>query len=144
MVILATNLLEVRDKVQRILNSRFGTIQIDKDGDFTMRHESARLFIRCWEHGDSVVLRLTSPIVFGAQAGPELFKYIATEGTYIFGNLYANEGENGCTIVMHHSLLGDYLDEEELVTAVVRVLGTANELDDDLAAKFGGTVFHED
>lgn len=141
---MASNLLEVRDKVQRILSTRLGSIEVDSDGDFTIRHESARLFIRCWEQRDDVIIRLTCPFVFEAQPSPELFRHVATEGAYLFGNVTASEGEDGVTLVMHHSLLGNYLDEEELMGAVVRVLGTANEIDDELAAKFGGRVFHED
>ena len=41
-------------------------------------------------------------------------------------------------------LLGDYLDEEELTHTVVAIAGTADILDDELQAKFGGKRFHED
>ena len=37
-----------------------------------------------------------------------------------------------------YNLLGDNLDEPELTTTVVMLLGTANRLDDELQKKFGG------
>ncbi len=37
-----------------------------------------------------------------------------------------------------HTLLGDYLDEEELHNAVGAVVTTADRLDDELQSRFGG------
>jgi hypothetical protein len=39
---------------------------------------------------------------------------------------------------MKHTLLGDYLDEEELHWALYQLLNTADKLDDELKQKFGG------
>jgi hypothetical protein len=43
-----------------------------------------------------------------------------------------------------HSLLGDYLDEEELGRAVGGMLFVADNLDDELEKQFGGSRFHEE
>jgi hypothetical protein len=41
-------------------------------------------------------------------------------------------------LLMSHTLLGDYLDEKELETAMWGVLGAADTWDDELQQKFGG------
>ena len=52
------------------------------------------------------------------------------------------EGDEGITVTFSHNLLGDYLDAEELMYAVGGVASSADELDDELVAKFGGRTFH--
>jgi hypothetical protein len=142
---MSTNLLVLKDKVQRILTSEFNRVELDKDGGFTLRHESARMFIRCWEGDQKTFVRLTCPIVFDVQPSAELFEHVAkTGGHYIFGNVFVGEASDGSvTLLMQHTLLGDYLDDQELIQAVIAMLGSANEIDDELAARFGGRVFHE-
>lgn len=41
-------------------------------------------------------------------------------------------------LIMSHTLLGDYLDEQELRHGVMGILSAANECDDELQKKFGG------
>jgi hypothetical protein len=40
--------------------------------------------------------------------------------------------------MFRYALLADYLDEDELSTAMWSVIGTADELDDELQKQFGG------
>jgi hypothetical protein len=137
-------LLELKDKVQRILTAEFGRVEIDDRGDFTLRHESARLFIGCWEGQRATFVQLTCPVLFDVPPSPGLFEHVAASGgSWIFGHLYTSRREDGLVnVYMRHSLLGDYLDAEELLHAAYGVLGTANDIDDDLAARFGGEVYH--
>lgn len=135
----------LKGKVQRMLTDEFGTIQVDKDGDFTLRHESARVFVRCLGWHDKTIVRVFSPFLHGIPASAELFKYAATE-SWVFGHVSVNEdpGSGELELSYSHTLLGDYLDAEELKTAVLAVIFTANEIDDELQAKYGGQRFHED
>lgn len=50
----------------------------------------------------------------------------------------------GRAIFFTHSLLGDYLDEDELVRAVTGMLVVADEIDDELEKQFGGRRFHDE
>ena len=69
---------------------------------------------------------------------------MATEGTtYDVGcvQLYEVDEEDGSQtgfLQFAYTLLGDYLDEDELGTALWTVLFTADRLDDELQAQFGG------
>ena len=47
------------------------------------------------------------------------------------------------TLVLRHTLLADYLDEPELSNAVRAIAFTADEIDNELKAKFGGRLASE-
>ena len=50
-----------------------------------------------------------------------------------------DDKENGtCFIQFDHTILGDYMDPEELVTAVGAVMYTADDLDEIVHTRFGG------
>lgn len=142
---MAANLGIVKDKVQRILAENFNGVELGKAGNFTLRHESARLFIDFIPQETRVIVNLVAPLLLKVTPTPELFHYIAVHGDdYIFGHLSADETDDGVVVLFSHALLGDYLDDEELLASVRGVLGGGNELDDELQAQFGGTKFHED
>jgi hypothetical protein len=85
-------------------------------------------------------VHIFAPILRNVPASEELFKWIAIAGTgYRLGTVEAFEEEGG-TIFLHYryALLADFLDEDELSTAMWAVLGTADRLDDELKEKFGG------
>ena len=83
---------------------------------------------------------LTAPMLRNLQPTPELFKWVAIQGTgFRLGCVEAFE-EEGDTIYLRYKyvLLADYLDEDELSTALWAVIYTADELDDELQKQFGG------
>jgi len=135
----------VREKVQHIL-TKHGRVEIDGDGDFSIRHQSARVFVRVVSWGDDeTIISVWTLAVIGATPSPELHEFIAY-GTddYIFGHLGLSRQDDGtANILFSHRLLGDTLDEDELMNVVVAVATTTNSIDDDLAARFGGRTFHQ-
>ena len=135
----------VKEKVQRYLLEVLNTVSVDRDGDFTFREGSARLFISVQPVGDSSAsVRIVAPVVSEAPSSPELFKYIATDGSYRFGHLTCQEKDGKVSILFVHSLLGDFLDPDELKLAVFLMARTADEIDDEIVKRFGGRKFHED
>jgi type III secretion system-like peptide-binding chaperone len=141
----AANLGIVKDKVQRILAENFSGVELGKAGNFTLRNESARLFINFMPQETRVIVNLVVPLLLKVAPTPELFHYIAIHGDdYIFGHLSAEETEDGIAVFFSHALLGDYLDDEELLASVRGLLGVGNDIDDELQAQFGGNKFHED
>lgn len=134
----------VRQKVQHFL-TKHARVELDRDGDFSVRFGSARVFIRVWDWGDGdTVLSLWAPVVMGATRSPELYEHIATNAdSYVFGHLGLEARDDGTVdISLSHRILGDFLDEPELMHAVTALVQTADKLDDDLAARFGGRTFH--
>jgi len=141
-------MLVLRDRVQRYLTDAFGTVQVGQGGTFSLQAGSARVFVSCreWPDNDRRLVHLAAPVLQGCTASPELFEHIATRADdYLFGHLSADREQDGTINVWFtHTLLGDYLDPEELEYAVGGVGGTADQLDDELKARFGGRRFHED
>jgi hypothetical protein len=144
---MAGDVAATRSKVQQYLTQNFNNVTIDKDSDFSLRHGSARIFVRTRTR-DSVNftwISLDIPLLLGVKETPQVFEYVALHADdYMFGHLNAVRGNDGLVIYLSHALLGDYLDEQELLRAVGAMLGTADELDDELQTQFGGNKFHED
>ena len=127
-------------KVQNILsqNLRLG---LSKDGALTVLVDSSQTWVRCWEPADGQrrFVSIECPLIFDVQPTPEVFRYIALHADdKIYGHLSCSEGEDGLIIMFTHQLLGDYLDEEELLQAVYGVAGSGEDLDDELQGMFGG------
>jgi hypothetical protein len=141
-----SKLLEVKDKVQRYLTGNFNGVMIDKDGDFSFRVQSARVFVRVldWVE-DQVAVRVFAPVIMEAPLTQELKDYIALEaGNLVFGAISLQAKDQMATIIYSHAILGDYMDEAELINSC-KVVGSMSEnLDDDLKKRFGGRRFHED
>lgn len=134
----------VRQKIQHLL-LKHGRVELDQDGDYSVRFGSARVFVRVWDWGDGdVVISLWAPVVIGATRSPELFEHVAlTSDSFVFGHLGLDARDDGTVdISLSHRILGNYLDEPELMHAVMALVRTADQLDDDLAARFGGRTFH--
>ena len=139
------NLTEVTAKVQRILANNW-RVELTASGSFLVRLESTVCRISCRQNQDDgdddpVFIVIRAPILRDVPVTDHLFMWIATEGTdYRFGkaHLFYDEGETTGQLFFSHTLLGDYLDAEELNWAVGAVGFTADRLDDELLPMFGG------
>jgi hypothetical protein len=94
------------------------------------------------------LVTITAPVLLRVKATPKLFEWVAKEGgNYFFGHLAVmdDDDKSGTVYVeMRHTLLGDYLDEQELADALYGVVGNADQLDDEMQKKFGGERLLED
>ena len=135
----------VKDKVQRYLTDLLGSVQVDRDGDFSLRQGSARVFVRVAPLGeDRTFVAVWAETNLEVPPSPELYKFIATGNRYSFGCLRCREADGKVSVIFGHSLLGVFLDPDELKMTVVVVAQTADEIDDEIMTKFGGRKFHED
>lgn len=135
----------VRQKVQRYLLEVLHAVEVDRDGDFTFRQGSARIFVSVLPfREDRTTVNIHAAIVRDIPASPEVYKFIATEGSFSFGHMTCSEREGKITIYLGHTLLGDFLDPEELKMATFLLAQRADEVDDKIVGKFGGKRFHED
>ena len=139
---------EVSQKVQRILAESFST-NLLPDGGFRVEAGSTAVFVSCETWGaaeESVLVRLRAPVLFEVPVTDELCRWIAVEGNLRhFGTLMlmVEEGEKSGTLGMDHTLLGDFLDKDELGYAVAHMGGSADFLDDDLQKRFGGKRYED-
>jgi hypothetical protein len=138
------NVEAVKAKIQSILTQR-GTVQIDRDGDFSIGLGSARAFVRVREYGNgqATVVLVFAQVLLNVPLTPDLYKYVALHSDdLVFGHLVLAEmDDNTGMLLISHTLLGDYLDEDELLYAVYGVAGAADEFDDKLQQQFGGKRF---
>lgn len=141
-------------KVQRIMTGPMG-LQVMVQGDsfrVTFQDTSTFLSLRVAEIGKDdegeprTVVLITSPILREVTPTPELFEWIArTGGSRWFGHVEAHESAapGKVDLIYSHTLLGDYLDQPELETAMWGLLSVANTWDDELQPKFGGKRANE-
>lgn len=140
-----TDITAQQDHVKQLMGAMFTGVDIDGDGDLSIRHESSRVFVRVVEFAEnSALAMLFSPLVQGATDSPELREFVAFEGSdLVFGNFTLVNREGGTVdVLLRHNLLADHLQEAELGYAIAGLASTADEYDDKLAERFGGAVFH--
>jgi hypothetical protein len=137
-------------KVQRILTGPM-ELRVELEGNtihvrFSDVSTQVNISVQPWgtnSDGDpSSLVQISSPILWGADPSPELYEWVAREGgNFFFGHVSAHDDLSSpgkLFLVMTHTLLGDYLDEGELSSAMYAVLGSADKLDDELQGRFGG------
>lgn len=137
-------------KVQRILTGPMG-LRISLQGStitVTFNNSSTRVNLNFTDWGQnkagdpSTLIGVSAPLLWEVEPTPAVFEWIAREGgKFYFGHVTAYDDSTApgkLFLLMSHTLLGDYLDEEELSSALYAMLGTADKLDDELKGKFGG------
>ena len=131
-------------KVQSYL-IKLGNPALDEDGDLSLQSGSARVFVRVNAMGDDQSIVESCCYALSKVTGtPALYEYVATKNNYRFCKLSLVVMDDGTGRVMvGHTLLGTYLDPDELLIAVSLVADLADNLDDEMKAKFGGERFHE-
>lgn len=137
-------------KVQRLLTGPMG-LKIQIQGEtigVVFAESSTQVHIRVLDWGKTKegeprsLVRISSPVLRGVEPKPELFEYLAREAPKNwFGNLAVwedNDDKTKLSVTMGHTLLGDYLDQEELTAALFGVLNAADDIDDKMQQRFGG------
>lgn len=137
---------QVKTKVLRMLSQHMD-VRLDDDGDVLIRHESAVCWVSVsqWgtptNDGHDIIVAVRAPIIWEAKRTAALYEWVATEGqAFVIGNAACTPDTDASltNVFLKHNLIGDNLDEPEIVHAVRLVLTTANQLDDELVRKFGG------
>lgn len=148
-----SDFLVVRDKVNRFAKEVFNSVNLDDDGDLVIFYKSTALQVVTFDSGaesekerrelgiGTIFVRVSATLLFEVKGSKDLFEFIATEGQeYDIGSMKASKGEDGTyTITMQETMVGDTLDPVELKTALLSIAMTADELDDELQRRFGGT-----
>ena len=153
----SSDLLVVKDKVQRYAKQFFNVVQIDDEGDLRIPYESTHVVISVVElnlsepsiaafHKENdiskTIVNLFAFVLWGVKATPELFKWVATEGQEFdygaFRVILDPEDSKNCNVQFQYRLPGDTLDPGELKNALASVAFVADGQDDLLQAKFGG------
>lgn len=134
---------ELRRTLERYLDEIFGGHQADPEGDYVVAFGSAMTFLRPAEiYGGQTAVRVWSITNLDVPVTDELTRFVATEnGKLVFGVLSLDESRGA--VVLAHTLLGEFLNREELKVAVAAVASVADGYDDQIKTRFGGRLFTE-
>jgi hypothetical protein len=140
---------DVRNKVQRIL-TQHGRVELDRDGDYVLRQGSAVTFVsvRKGFGEDGTIVSFRCPLVNKVKLTPEVYKWVATEGQhYKLGGCQvvpSREHQDSGSIWFSYAIVGDDLDESELMAGTRATILTSNDLDNQLRDMFGGELIGSD
>lgn len=154
-----SNLLVVKDKVQRYVSELFDHVSLTDDGGLRIPIGSTAIFVDFVEvqDGETIAfnkehdlsmtyIRVYAPVLIMVKPTNELFKWIATEGqSHDYGSyrFISDDKEEMTIIEFSYSLPGDTLDSGELKNAVFSVLFSSDGQDEELQKKFGGKLYEE-
>jgi hypothetical protein len=139
---------ETIKKVRLWLSEILPSYEVGEKGqETTFRSGSTRVFIDVVPWGeDGSVVSLNSWVLFNVPRTPELFERLAfINNSHPFTSFFADENDNpalvdvGCRV----TILGSFLDREELQLAAVGISADADKMDDVLQNEFGGEKFYE-
>ena len=139
-------------KVQRMLAGAFNDVRLTKDGGFALPMGSTVVYVEIKEWTPDVdgnprsLVYLWSPLGREVPVSPELFEWAATEGRQKwFGGVNVQKHEDGKTafVTYDHTLLGNFVDPDELSSAANMVGWTSDDLDDVVTTKFGGKRYSD-
>jgi hypothetical protein len=110
-------------------------LHVDEDGDIPVRHGSAAVYVRALEDPPTVVVY--SPLVFDVTVTPALYEELnRLNGQTSFARFLLV----GTTVMCSAEVFAHPFVADDVVHAYVIVSRLADEMDDDLAERFGGTV----
>jgi hypothetical protein len=134
---------ELRRRLERYLDELFGGHQTDPEGDYVVPFGSALAFLRPIEiYGGQTAVRVWAITNVDVPVTDELTRFVATEnGKLVFGVLSVDEQRGA--VLLGHTLLGEFLNREELKVAVAAVATVADGYDDEIKSRFGGRLFTE-
>lgn len=141
---------DVRSRVQRFLQDSLSVVEL-RGERFVIPYGSTSCVVAVradTQDPDGPVLVVVAALVLGeVTATADLYEYVGrSAGSYRFGHLYVLEhpaDPRKGQLIFGLNLLGDTIDEGELMHAVAAVVSVADRLDDELAAKFGGKTLRE-
>ena len=139
---------DTKERVQRFL-TQLASVNIDEHGRYSIQYESARVFVDVEAFGDDQTwVNAVCPLLFDVPVSDELYRHVALHSDdFKYGTLSMrldNEDPSKARLFLAYGMLGTTLDPDELKMAVALLVRSANDLDDELKAKFGGVRFHED
>jgi hypothetical protein len=131
----------LRDKVERYLNEHFGTYSKDGEGDYTVDFGETRVFVcpRPWSQ-DKTIVQLFTVLNTDLPLSGELTHFLCSENlNLLFGHFALHKAQR--QVWFGHTLLGDFLDPDELVTGLSAVALSANKYAPLIQSRFGGQIF---
>ena len=131
----------VQERIEAILSAAGYPFTVGEDGRACVERGSCAVFISAHEWQDRyTIVELVSPVLSGIGKSEGLLEKLneLNEKLY-FGKAYWRNDE----VWLAHNLLGDRLDNEELIASVGMIAVASDHLDDELKKRFGGKRWKE-
>jgi hypothetical protein len=142
--------MEINDKIRRIIVGDDLKAEIYGEDGFKLYFGSTAVVIETQEIGEGdrkrIAIEVWAPLLLDVPITDALCRHIATDAHFLWGALrvYAKDGENTGMLTLYYVLLGDFVDPDELLTALYMIASTADGEDDVLQKQFGGRVVDPD
>lgn len=136
----------VRDRLQAMLIDNFDDVRLEStDGTYLIQHGPTYSSIELYDtdpedDGRPVMVRISITVLNKLSPSPELYEHVAHRWhRRYYGRWVLAEDDDGTlNLGLVHYLLGDYLDEDELIYAATTMVHLAEDLDVELQTTFGG------
>jgi hypothetical protein len=155
-----TILDEVNEKIVRFTKEIYPGAVVDNKGRVTFDYESTKVWVDVvtMSHKDasegkafadkhqlpSTLIRVQAILVSKVPRSPALFQWVAVDSRRKLGSVNVILDDEGtCDLFFMYTLAGDTLDASEMKHALFIVAAFANQLDDEIQAKFGGKRWAE-
>lgn len=130
----------LREKLQNYLPRFVGAYEVRGEA-FAVRHKSVRIFIQPREWiGERTLVQFVVPVLREVPDSDALYRKLSEMNSkWFFGRCYKEEDR----VIVDYTLLGDFLDYEELESAVICLVEAASDALEELKGQFGGRGFLE-
>jgi len=131
-------LASVRELSRKYLDDGGLQYLLDKDGHLVLPFGNIMVHVICHQWGeDQVVVAVTAVTNQNMRIDPDLGMFLAEKNAQIlFGKLCLYRDLN--QVRFEHPLLGDFLNRDELVTAVKVVAASALSIGPEIQQRWGG------
>jgi hypothetical protein len=91
----------------------------------------------------TIIVGFWALIATDVRASDQMFQWVATEGqNYDYGSAKAVLRDDGLyNVILRYNLAGESVDPMEVKNALLSVCTTADDLDEEFVARFGGRRF---
>jgi hypothetical protein len=132
------------EKTRDYLHALFGEVNVKLMEDtFVLQEGTTFVYARPFAIGDKKSgVEVFSYVTVDVDVTEELMRYLLTYNLrLILGGFGLSIGDDGkAAVILTHTILGDTMEREELYGSVSAIARVADELDEQMAAAFGGTT----
>jgi hypothetical protein len=132
----------VYQKTRDYLYALFGEVNVKViDDTFVLQEGSTFVYVRTFPIGEKRSgVEVFSYVVVDVEVTEQLMRYLLTYNLrLILGAFGLARGEGGKgTVLLTHTILGDWMDREELYASVSAIARVADDVDDQIVTAFGG------
>lgn len=130
---------ELRGKVETYLRQRKVNYTVTPKGEYEVQFGTTAVTVKLekWIEGTTMV-RLTAPVALNiTEITPKLTRFLAEENHKTLFGKFSLDTKNKA-ILYEHTLLGDFLDPDELFVAMGTIVGVADDYDELVSEMAGG------